>query len=312
MKSRWIFLCTMFFGTFCGAEDSRSALQPAASLDADRSALVWLAGKQNEDGSWGVSNQVALTSLSTLAFLARGETTASERYGETLIRALRFLHRRTSADEPLADEDSVLLVWCLAEAYGLTRIPVLGDLLAKRAPAMVEADQPTPWHVLATYSLFRSGMIPELGPPALLGFAEKYPPLKDSLLDQATRLYLAVHFGQTNQLDSARADLQRLSPARWKQDAHPLQCALLLSLAFFQIGREDWSAWDQTFYASLLKQQLIEGEVGWWTLESLGIESASEFPQWSRPEADIGTTALLLMTFPPVRHLPTFIQQPFP
>ena len=57
-------------------------------------ALEWLRINQNPNGSWGTHDKEAMTGLGILTFLAHGETTASEKYGPTVERAIRFLVAR--------------------------------------------------------------------------------------------------------------------------------------------------------------------------------------------------------------------------
>ncbi|HRT06485.1 MAG TPA: hypothetical protein P5204_12380, partial [Kiritimatiellia bacterium] len=57
-------------------------------------ALEWLRINQNQDGSWGTHDKEAMAGLGILTYLAHGETTASEKYGQTVERAIRFLVAR--------------------------------------------------------------------------------------------------------------------------------------------------------------------------------------------------------------------------
>jgi hypothetical protein len=65
---------------------------PALAADAPdvKLALDWLASKQAPDGSFGKTNQLALTGMAGLAFLASGSTPRVGPYKENLRRAIRF------------------------------------------------------------------------------------------------------------------------------------------------------------------------------------------------------------------------------
>lgn len=124
-------------------------------------ALEWLAAQQRPEGFWGdvskynrswqsrpwlssMGNEqraTRLTALCLLAFLAHGETPQSAKFGDTVQRALEYLlaqqHPQTGLFTPLADtrpEKSgddlgvyahAQAVYALAEAYALTRAPML-------------------------------------------------------------------------------------------------------------------------------------------------------------------------------------------
>ena len=95
-------------------------------------ALEWLKGRQLADGSWSgdgaARNPAAMTGLALLCFLAHGETPASsERYGETVGRAIRWLAARQRPDGSFDDNAyaNAIAVYAIAESYFLTRIPSL-------------------------------------------------------------------------------------------------------------------------------------------------------------------------------------------
>jgi hypothetical protein len=123
--------------------------------------LRWLAAQQQPDGYWGEVSKynrtwhkkkwlssmgyeqraVRLTSLCLLAFLAHGETPQSAEFGGTVQRAMEYLLRQQNPETglfvPLAEsrpeksgEDlgvysHAQATYALAEAYALTRAPVL-------------------------------------------------------------------------------------------------------------------------------------------------------------------------------------------
>ncbi|MCK5845759.1 MAG: terpene cyclase/mutase family protein, partial [Victivallales bacterium] len=112
--------------------------------------LEWLASQQHPDGLWGEKKgsrnetkqrRVRVTSLCLLAFLAHGETPQSEKFGDTVRRAIEFLrvqqHVETGLFVPLSKRRPVKggedlgvyahaqATYALAEAYALTRAPAL-------------------------------------------------------------------------------------------------------------------------------------------------------------------------------------------
>lgn len=92
-------------------------------------ALRWLKTEQNDDGSWD-KNKPAMTALAILTYLAHGDTPASEEFGYTVEKALKYLvdnqkgnGRFNGADGH--DYTQPIAAYALAEAYGLTRVPHL-------------------------------------------------------------------------------------------------------------------------------------------------------------------------------------------
>jgi hypothetical protein len=116
---------------------------------AVKRALEWLRINQNPDGSWGTSDQEAMTGLGILTFLAHGETTASEKYGRTVERAIRYLVARQNDQGEFAKTDTTagtysqaICVYALSEAFGMTRIPSLKPVMEKGIEVLVQGQQP--------------------------------------------------------------------------------------------------------------------------------------------------------------------------
>ncbi len=129
-------------------------------------ALEWLRINQNEDGSWDhhpsgrESAPAAMTGLGLLTFLAHGETVSSERYGNTVRRAIRYLRDDIQEDGRFygSGENSALLgylidqqahlyghaiaAYAISEAYAMTRIPALRDVMERSIGVIVEDQHP--------------------------------------------------------------------------------------------------------------------------------------------------------------------------
>ena len=58
---------------------------------AVKKSLAWFKSKQNPDGSWGKSHNVAMTGLTLLCFLGHCEGTQSNEYGDTVSKGIAFL-----------------------------------------------------------------------------------------------------------------------------------------------------------------------------------------------------------------------------
>jgi hypothetical protein len=111
-------------------------------------ALEWLRVNQNRDGSWGTSDPEAMTGLALLTYLAHGETTASETFGRTVERAIRYLVARQNEAGEFARIDTTggtyaqaICVYAVSEAYGMTRIPALKPAMEKGVEVLIRGQQ---------------------------------------------------------------------------------------------------------------------------------------------------------------------------
>ncbi|HBA86146.1 MAG TPA: hypothetical protein DCZ95_18850 [Verrucomicrobia bacterium] len=109
-------------------------------------ALNWLKKHQNPDGSWS-PNKPAMTGLALLTFLAHGETTSSEDYGQTVEKAIRFLvsqqdaeGRFTKIDQP-GSYAHAIATYGISEAYGLTRVPAIKPVMEKAVQVILNGQQ---------------------------------------------------------------------------------------------------------------------------------------------------------------------------
>ncbi len=111
-------------------------------------ALEWLRINQNKDGSWGTHDQEAMAGLGILTFLAHGETTASEKYGQTVERAIRYLVAKQNEQGAFDKIDTTagtyaqaICVYAISEAYGMTRIPSLKTVMEKGVQVIISGQQ---------------------------------------------------------------------------------------------------------------------------------------------------------------------------
>jgi hypothetical protein len=110
-------------------------------------ALEWLKANQKSDGSWS-PNKTAMTGLGLLTFLAHGETTSSEDYGEVVEKAIKYLVSRQDDEGRFCKTDTQqgpyahgIATYAISEAYGLTRIPALKPVMEKAVQVLLDGQQ---------------------------------------------------------------------------------------------------------------------------------------------------------------------------
>ena len=117
-------------------------------------ALRWLKKYQEADGSWLTSSggdktdsrgasAPAMTGLALLAYLGHGETPASEEFGHTVEKAIKWLVDNQSPDGRFQGSDGnnyslPIAAYALCEAYTLTKIPALKDAATKSIDVIVK------------------------------------------------------------------------------------------------------------------------------------------------------------------------------
>ncbi len=119
-------------------------------------ALEWLKRHQLENGSWeanayGHRGVTSATGLALMAFLAHGETTSSERYGETVRKAIEFLlseqeQRGPSGAFTVLDQQGVyshgIATYAISEAYAMTAHPQLRESMDAAIRRIIDGQQP--------------------------------------------------------------------------------------------------------------------------------------------------------------------------
>jgi hypothetical protein len=103
-------------------------------------ALRWLKKEQKADGSWDAP-PTAITSWALLCYLAHGETPASEEFGPTVEKAIRYLVS-TQSSWPRSYQWQIA-TYAIAEAYGMTKVPMLKDAADKGLDVIIKGQRPT-------------------------------------------------------------------------------------------------------------------------------------------------------------------------
>jgi hypothetical protein len=133
-------------------EGRTSSLRKFGGSDATERAVIkalqWLKKTQNSDGSWAPSQRPAMTALCLLAFLAHGETPASDEYGLTVQKAMQYLARHveslpdvTTGTRKVEPYTNGIVAYALSEAYGLTKLPNIKPAMDKAVFLLVDGQQ---------------------------------------------------------------------------------------------------------------------------------------------------------------------------
>lgn len=92
-------------------------------------ALRWLKKNQQSDGSWE-KTKPAMTGMALLAYLAHGETPASEEFGPTVEKAIKWMIDNQEESGHFKGRDGhdyshPIAAYALCEAYGMIKLPML-------------------------------------------------------------------------------------------------------------------------------------------------------------------------------------------
>lgn len=169
----------------------------------------------------------------------------------------------------------------------------------------LDVRQASPWMAPAAVAVFVSGAAPETGRKLLHGMRSYYPVLTNSMVNQATHLFLAYRTGDLPGARRHLAAVRALRPEKWKECDAPLQTAVMLTPVLAQIGGKDWSRWIRALAEDTNGRQKTHRRWGWWTAESLGLPATS-VPDMSERDRDVYVTSLILMARTPPRVLPSY------
>jgi hypothetical protein len=116
---------------------------PAGVEGAVLRALRWLKKEQQSDGSWK-NHAHAMTGMALLAYLAHGETPASEEFGATVEKAIRWLmdHQEPGGGFPRSYQHAIA-TYALCEAYALTKVPAIQESATKALTVLIKGQNPS-------------------------------------------------------------------------------------------------------------------------------------------------------------------------
>ena len=136
-----------------GSGGARAAARRAyggskAGEDAVLRALRWLKKNQDENGAWAKADGThppAMAGLALLAFLAHGETPASQEFGSTVEKAMKYLLSVQTAKGLFGNGGNAfghgIDSYAISEAYALTKIVSLKDAMEKGLQIIIDGQQ---------------------------------------------------------------------------------------------------------------------------------------------------------------------------
>jgi len=105
-------------------------------------ALRWLKKNQQADGSWD-KTKPAMTGLAILTYLAHGETPASDEFGPTVEKAIKWLIDNQEANGHFKGRDGndyshPIATYALSEAYGMIKLPIIKTAAEKAVDVIIK------------------------------------------------------------------------------------------------------------------------------------------------------------------------------
>lgn len=301
-------------------------------------ALEWLRDHQNEDGSWGEPKN-AMTGLALLTYLAHGETPGSKEYGTTVEKAIRYLvgaQDETGMWPKHNGYPHAICTYAISEAYGLTRIPELKDVMELAVQKVLEGQQDaggwdykyeqgsrrdtsvSGWNIQALKAAYLAGAENEgikdamakaiddllsVQHPETGGFGYTGPSNNDLTMTGIGTLCLQL-LGK-GRLPSLSKSMNVLEGAKcnWKHP-RPVHGTLYgwyyITQAMFHRGGNAWKSWNNEFAQTMTEAQHEDGHWDFPVSEDGILEHGAE----SGPVYSTTLSALMLQVY--YRNLPTF------
>jgi len=272
---------------------------PSGAEGAVMRALRWLKKNQNEDGSWNACKP-AMTGLGLLTFLAHGETPVSDEFGLTVEYAIKWLVDNQEASGRFAGRDNhdysqPIAAYALAEAYGMTRVPMVKEAAEKAVDVIIKGQNPgggfnynlvpggTPtrddtsymgWCAQALKAAYMAGLscdgLDDAMQKAVAGFRKNYAGTYDKggfgytsrssshgLTSVGALAMQLLGQGNGREVKSAMSAME--NAGFWGKGSYSkLYYSYYLTQAKFHEGNDTWKRWNKIFSRPLIDHQVIE------------------------------------------------------
>lgn len=278
-----------------------------AGEEAVLRALRWLKANQGEDGSWRKVDNTDITAMAGLAllcYLAHGETPASEEFGQTVEKAMKFIVAMQKPDGVFGREYTHgICTYAISEAFGLTKIIALKDSMDKGVEVIVNGQQPgggydygfkkgdrwdlsvTGWMFQAMKAAKMAGCSNDKLDDAIkkgteflrrtahqpgAGFGYSSPSSIPNMTGAGTLCLQLMGKADCPEVKDALSWMNgntsaTFDPNPWKpEDKVPLYGWYYITQAKFQSGGADWKRWNAKFSTAVIRSQIVEGPLGHW------------------------------------------------
>lgn len=319
-------------------------------------ALRWLKKHQDEDGSWTTRTDggeggyngaaPAMTGLALLAYLAHGETPASEEFGLTVEKAIRWIVDNQKSDGRFKGKDGndychPIAAYAISEAYGLTKIPMIKEVAEKSIDAIIKGQHASggwnyncnaedrddtsymAWCAQALKAAKMAGLensgLKQAMRKAIQGFKKNAAPGggfgytkpgTGGLTGAGTLCMQLLGASREVQVRQGLAWLEKHATCDWKKPwgARPIYYWYYVTQAKFHQGGETWDLWNKLFAIQLVKNQHVLKNAIMGPKDRM-VDIGYWEPPWDE-EKKIGrvynTTLCTLMLEVYYRYLPTF------
>ena len=334
-----------------GRELSKWGRNDGVTEGAVLRALRWLKKYQSSDGSWdgksggssGNAPAPAMTGWGLLCFLAHGETPASEEFGPTVEKAIKYLIDDQDGGGRFKGSDGneyslPIAAYGLSEAYGMTKVPMIKTAAEKAIAIVVQGQHASGgWNykcgpedrddtsymgwcaqalkaasmaeldnadgIKAGMKRAIDGFKKNASPSGGFGYTDRNPTGLSGVGVLCMQLMGASREAET------RGGLTYLDQVTfdWAKPwgARPIYYWYYITQAKFHAGGEIWTAWNKIFSPSLVKNQIVVKGGG---------EGGKDIGYWETPaknaETECGlsynTTLCCLMLEVYYRYLPTY------
>jgi len=306
-----LLICTSaIFANGCGTvpKEEIEVENAKTTYSSEISALNWLKAKQNEDGTWGEEeSKDVLTPLVVLSFISPGETPSSAEYGNTVKKGIKaIVDRMDDTSRELPEPAKTITIWCFAETYGMTAIPMLKPYLEEWLKGR-DFNISSPWAQWALHSCFIAGVGEEKGMEENFNaFSKYFENSPRNLLDLSSHIYASLRSKKGKENIQLFKQLWAMSPGEWRESKKPMLTALSINKVMWDAPLKQEMKWNKQFWTEIWASQIKNNNIGYWSEKTIGIGNDYAILNLSEDDKQIYITSMVIIAIPPSRRLPTF------